>query len=128
MEANDAAIYGIVSALVEIDIQNIIFLTFLIIGCILIFLCVCGGCIALKRFCLIQCCFAIFLTLGFIVFLVLGIILIVVTGAVRYYFNSLRKKLISFMISYVFLSANSIRLILFTSSNAFFSKNFTFHQ
>lgn len=66
----------------KIDLQQIVFLAFLIIGCILIFLCMCGACIAMKRFCLIQCCFALFITIGFVLFLTVGIIIIVVTGVV----------------------------------------------
>lgn len=82
VEAKDAAIYGIISALVGVDIQQILFLALLIIGCFLVFMCLCGGCIAVKRFCFVQCIFAIFLTLSMLILLTLGVILIVVTNMV----------------------------------------------
>ena len=82
VEAKEAAIYGIISALVGVDIQQILFLVLLIIGCFLIFMCCCGGCIAWKRYCLVQCVFSILLTISMLLLLTLGIILIVVTNMV----------------------------------------------
>jgi len=82
VEAKSLSIYGIIGALAGFDLQQILFLVFLILGCFLFFVCVCGGCIALKRYCLVHCCFAFMVTLSFVVFLAAGIGLIVITSIV----------------------------------------------
>ncbi|CAI2380281.1 unnamed protein product [Moneuplotes crassus] len=77
--AKDFTIYGIIGSLAGFDLQQILFLVFVILGCFLFFVCVCGACISLKRVCLVHCCFTLMVTLSFIVFLVTGIGLIVGT-------------------------------------------------
>lgn len=82
IQANNQAIYGIVSALIKFDVQQAIFIAFIIVGCLLVFLCFCGACIACKRMCPIQCLFAIILTLCTVILLALGIALIVATSLI----------------------------------------------
>lgn len=71
--------FGIIGSIANFDLQNAIFLTFLIFGFILFFLALCGGCIAWKRFCVVQCFFSIFITLAFIFFYIFGISLLILT-------------------------------------------------
>jgi len=79
LEAKDSAIYGIVGSLAKVDLKQILFVAFVVLGCFLIFLCCCGACIALKRLCLVHCCFFLIITLAFIFFLVIGLALVIVT-------------------------------------------------
>ncbi|CAI2363548.1 unnamed protein product [Moneuplotes crassus] len=80
--AKNMAIYGIIGEIFNVDIQQILYLVFLILGIFLFFVFMCGGCIAYKRFCLVHCCFAYMVTLSFFLFLGVGIALIVVTGMI----------------------------------------------
>jgi hypothetical protein len=77
--AQQQSIYAIMSALIGFDIQNIIYISFLIIGCILMLLCLCGSCVSYKRKCPVHWIFAAFLTICTLVLLVVGILTIVAT-------------------------------------------------
>lgn len=79
IQAQDNVIYGIVGKIMEIDIQQYIFLTLLILGCILIFLTFFGLCTAVKRYCFCHCLFAIFITLCTAIFLGIGIAIIIIS-------------------------------------------------
>jgi hypothetical protein len=76
--AKDNVIYGIIGAQMEVDLQQMIFLTLLILGCILFFMTLCGVCTAVKRFCFCHWIFAILVTLAVVIFLALGIAIIVI--------------------------------------------------
>lgn len=73
-------IIGIVGAIAGIDLQGILFLAFVIIGCLIIFIMLCGMCIAWKRTKIVQLPYILIISIVFLVFVAVGAVLVYVAG------------------------------------------------
>ena len=71
--AKENVMYGVIGAVADYDVQNIIFLVCVILGCVLLFIMLCMICLAYKRNCFVHWIFVFILTICFVVYTVLGV-------------------------------------------------------
>ena len=71
--AKENVMYGVIGAVADYDVQNIIFQVCVILGCVLLFIMLCMICLAYKRNCFVHWIFVFILTICFVVYTVLGV-------------------------------------------------------
>ena len=76
--ASDNVIYGIVGAIADIDLQNIVLWICIILAVLLVIMLCCTAGVAWKRICCLQYAYAFLITLCCLLFLALGIVIIIV--------------------------------------------------